>query len=264
MSFANRIHTNRTRGRLVGTQGAGGALLGAAAGARTDDGSPRTRLAKTRPVTRGRFRRVLLGITNGGKLGLGVAAGLFIVFALLCSFYFSRRNPDFPGNRLGAFVAVTVVLFAVTMAGVWVFAAEEEAEGHAAERRRRPVPTRDRREPPGRRPRQAARPRATRRPARPSSPRRGAAAATRSRPRAPRVRSGRTSTRRSRTRRSSSTGSPTARGSCPRSATSSASSRSRTSPRTWSRPRRASRCGGYPSLARRGVRAAEGARLEIA
>ena len=76
---------------------------------------------------------MLLGITNGGKLGLGLLAGLFILFALLSSFYFPRRNPNFPGNRLGVFVAVTVLLFAVTMAGVFIFAAEEEAEGHAAE-----------------------------------------------------------------------------------------------------------------------------------
>jgi len=76
---------------------------------------------------------VLLGITNEGKLGLGLVAGLFILFALLSSFYFPRRNPDFPGNRLGLFVAVTALLFAVTIAGVVVFAAEEEAEGHSAE-----------------------------------------------------------------------------------------------------------------------------------
>jgi mono/diheme cytochrome c family protein len=75
---------------------------------------------------------VLLGITDGGKLGLATAAGLLIIFALLSSFYFPRRNPNFPGNRLGLFIGVTVLLFAVTMAGVWVFAAEEE-EPHAAE-----------------------------------------------------------------------------------------------------------------------------------
>jgi mono/diheme cytochrome c family protein len=75
---------------------------------------------------------VLLGITNGGKIGLGVAAGLLIVFAILSAFYFPRRNPDFPGNRLGLFIAVAVLLFAVTMAGVVVFAAEEE-EPHGPE-----------------------------------------------------------------------------------------------------------------------------------
>ncbi len=75
---------------------------------------------------------MLLAITNGGKLGLGLLAGLFIVFAILSSFYFPRRDPDFPGNRLGAFMAVAALLFALTMGGVIVFAAEEE-EGHAAE-----------------------------------------------------------------------------------------------------------------------------------
>ena len=76
---------------------------------------------------------MLLEITNGGKLGLGLLAGLFILFALLSSFYFPRRDPNFPGNRLGLFVGVTVLLFVVTLAGVWVFAAEEEAAGHGAE-----------------------------------------------------------------------------------------------------------------------------------
>ena len=75
---------------------------------------------------------MLLGITDGGKLGLGLLAGLFIVFAILSSFYFPRRNPNFPGNRLGAFVAVAALLFVLTMAGVVFFAGEEE-EGHAAE-----------------------------------------------------------------------------------------------------------------------------------
>lgn len=72
---------------------------------------------------------MLLGITNEGKLGLGVLAGLMIVFAILSSFVFSRRNPDFPGNRLGLFVAVAAALFALTMVGVVVFAAEEEESG---------------------------------------------------------------------------------------------------------------------------------------
>jgi mono/diheme cytochrome c family protein len=70
---------------------------------------------------------VLLGITTEGKIGLGVVAGVFIVFALLASFWFPRRNPNFPGNRLGLFTLVTVALFVGTMAAVVVFAKEEEA-----------------------------------------------------------------------------------------------------------------------------------------
>ena len=69
---------------------------------------------------------MLLGLTTEGKLGLGILAGLFILFAALSAFYFPRRNPDFPGNRLGLFTLVTVVLFVGTMAGVVVFAKEEE------------------------------------------------------------------------------------------------------------------------------------------
>jgi cytochrome c553 len=75
---------------------------------------------------------VLLAITSEGKIGLGVLAGAFIAFALLASFYFPRRNSDFPGNRLGLFVLVTTVLFIGTMAGV-VFFAKEEEEAHGAE-----------------------------------------------------------------------------------------------------------------------------------
>ena len=84
---------------------------------------------------------MLLGITNQGKLGLGLAAGVLIVFAILSSFYFPRRNPNFPGNRLGVFVAIAALLFAVTMVGVVVFAAEEEEAAHATETGASPVTT---------------------------------------------------------------------------------------------------------------------------
>ena len=75
---------------------------------------------------------MLLALSNSGKVGLGVAAGLLIVFALASAFWFPRRDANFPGNRLGLFILVSVVLFAVTMAGVVFFAAEEE-EAHGAE-----------------------------------------------------------------------------------------------------------------------------------
>ena len=74
---------------------------------------------------------MLVAITTEGKLGVGILAGLFIVFAILCAFVLPRRNPDFPGNRLGLFVLVTVVLFLGTMSGIVFFAKEEE--GHGAE-----------------------------------------------------------------------------------------------------------------------------------
>jgi cytochrome c6 len=77
---------------------------------------------------------VLLGISTTGKVGLGVAALVFIGFALAASFLFPRRNPDFPGDRLRGFIWLTVLLFVALLAAVWVFAAEEESEaGHDAE-----------------------------------------------------------------------------------------------------------------------------------
>ncbi len=75
---------------------------------------------------------MLLAITNQGKVGLGVLAGLLIVFAILSAFYFPRRNPDFPGDRLGLFILVSTILFVGTVAGV-VFFAKEEEEAHGAE-----------------------------------------------------------------------------------------------------------------------------------
>lgn len=76
---------------------------------------------------------MLLALTNQGMLAVGGLAGLFIVFAGLSAFYFPRRSPDFPGNRLGLFAAVTVLLFAGTMAGMVFFAKEEEEEAAHAE-----------------------------------------------------------------------------------------------------------------------------------
>ena len=75
---------------------------------------------------------MLIAITTEGKLGLGLLAGLFIAFALLSSFYLPRRNPNFPGERMGVFVLATIVLFVATMVGVVVFAQEEEGHGAAA------------------------------------------------------------------------------------------------------------------------------------
>ena len=74
---------------------------------------------------------MLIAVTTGGKIALAVAAGLFIAFAISSSFYFPRRNADYPGRRLGAFVAVTVLLFVVLMGAMVAFAGESEEE-HAA------------------------------------------------------------------------------------------------------------------------------------
>ena len=74
---------------------------------------------------------MLIAVTTTGKIALAVAAGLFIVFAIASSFYFPRRDPDYPGRRLGAFVAVTVLLFVLLLGAMVAFAGESEEE-HAA------------------------------------------------------------------------------------------------------------------------------------
>jgi mono/diheme cytochrome c family protein len=67
---------------------------------------------------------VLLALSTGHELGLGIVALIFIVFALLSSFVFPRRNPNFPGKRLGLFLVVVVLLTIAQLAAVEKFAAE--------------------------------------------------------------------------------------------------------------------------------------------
>jgi cytochrome c553 len=75
----------------------------------------------------------LLAITTNGKIGLGLVALVFIAFALVSSFVLPRRNPNFPGRGLAAYLAVATLIFLAMIAAVVVFAKEGEEEGHAAE-----------------------------------------------------------------------------------------------------------------------------------
>jgi mono/diheme cytochrome c family protein len=70
---------------------------------------------------------VLLGLSTGHAVGLGLVAGAFIVFALLSALVIPRRWPEYPGRRLGWFIAGTLVLFVATLAAVETFAKESEA-----------------------------------------------------------------------------------------------------------------------------------------
>jgi uncharacterized cupredoxin-like copper-binding protein len=73
---------------------------------------------------------LLAGLTTGHKIGIGVAALVFISFALLSSFYAPRRRPDFPGkNGLSVFVVVSLALFAAMVSAIVVFGRESEAKG---------------------------------------------------------------------------------------------------------------------------------------
>jgi mono/diheme cytochrome c family protein len=71
---------------------------------------------------------VLIAVTTTGKIVLLVAAGIFIAFAIASSFLLPRRDPDYPGKRLGAFIAFTLVLFVALIGAMVVFAGESEEE----------------------------------------------------------------------------------------------------------------------------------------
>lgn len=74
----------------------------------------------------------MLALTTSNKVWLAVFAGVFIAFSLVASFWFPRRNPDFPGESgRNWFIAITVALFVAMMFAVSVFAKEEET--HAQE-----------------------------------------------------------------------------------------------------------------------------------
>jgi hypothetical protein len=75
---------------------------------------------------------VLLGLTTTNKIGLAGTAVVFIAFALASSFLLPRRWPDYPGRRLGLFVAATLALTVAMLAAVEIFAVEEE-EPHEGE-----------------------------------------------------------------------------------------------------------------------------------
>ena len=64
----------------------------------------------------------------GYKIGLLAAAAVFIGFALASSFLFPRRRPDFPGQRLGLFIAASFLLFLGMLVAVEAFGREEDQQ----------------------------------------------------------------------------------------------------------------------------------------
>jgi mono/diheme cytochrome c family protein len=64
---------------------------------------------------------------------LGAFALALVVFSVVVSMVIPRRRPDFPGNRLGLFVAISVLLVVAMLAAVEVFGAEEGHEAAAEE-----------------------------------------------------------------------------------------------------------------------------------
>jgi plastocyanin len=75
---------------------------------------------------------LLLALSTGHKLGLGLAGAAFAGFALVVSMLLPRRWPQFPGRGLPWFLAVTVVFFFGMLAAVEIFGKSSEGEAAAA------------------------------------------------------------------------------------------------------------------------------------
>jgi mono/diheme cytochrome c family protein len=76
---------------------------------------------------------VLLAITTTGKVVLLIVAGTFIAFALVSAIVVPRRRPGFPGDRLGAFLALVALVFLAQMGAVVWVAETQESEEHGTE-----------------------------------------------------------------------------------------------------------------------------------
>ena len=77
---------------------------------------------------------LLLGLSTGHKIGLGLAVLGFAGFSLIVSMLVPRWYPQFPGRGLRVFVVTCVLLFVGMMAAVVVLARESsEAEAKGPE-----------------------------------------------------------------------------------------------------------------------------------
>ena len=76
---------------------------------------------------------MLFSLSTQHELGLAVAGGLFITFALLSSFVFTRGNPNFPGQKgLRWYIPLCFLFFIGMMAAVLVFGREKPSAEAAA------------------------------------------------------------------------------------------------------------------------------------
>jgi cytochrome c6 len=70
---------------------------------------------------------------TGYETALLAVAAAFIVFALVAALVIPRSRPEFPGNRLGLFIAICGVFFVAQMTAVLVLAEIGEADEPAHE-----------------------------------------------------------------------------------------------------------------------------------
>jgi mono/diheme cytochrome c family protein len=69
---------------------------------------------------------VLFSLSTQHEIGLAVAGGIFITFALLSSFVFTRSNPNFPGQKgLRWYIPLSFLFFIGMLAAVLVFGREK-------------------------------------------------------------------------------------------------------------------------------------------
>ena len=74
---------------------------------------------------------IVFTLTTGNKLGLGLIALAFIVFALLSSMVIPRYKPGFPGRNMGAYGLATFCLFGLMLFGIFYFGKESHAGNEA-------------------------------------------------------------------------------------------------------------------------------------
>ena len=72
---------------------------------------------------------MVAGLETSHKIGILIAAGIFIAFALLSSFVFPKMNPNFPGKRVGWFVAASIGLTVLMLGTIVVLAKEPKETG---------------------------------------------------------------------------------------------------------------------------------------
>jgi cytochrome c6 len=72
------------------------------------------------------------GLSTGAKVTLGLVGLAFISFALISAFVLPRRNPNFPGKGLKAYILVAFGFFVAMMLTVILVAKEPKASSAAA------------------------------------------------------------------------------------------------------------------------------------
>jgi len=73
---------------------------------------------------------VVAGLSTGHQIGLAAVGACFIAFALISAFVLPRRDPNFPGKNMPAYIAVCVLFFIAMISAVLIFG--RESKGAAA------------------------------------------------------------------------------------------------------------------------------------